>query len=104
MKYIITESQHRRLFEEETSDDKVSVLLKKMETVFNRMEFEAVDHIGFDYNDVMNGFDVNIFFNKRFAIDNPNVFNKVQRETINKIGFRLKKVLPFKYYYYTHFQ
>jgi hypothetical protein len=52
----------------------------------------------------MNGFDVNIFFNKRFAIDNPNVFNKVKREAINKIGFRLEKVLPFKYYYYIHFQ
>ena len=54
-------------YDKSISDDKISVLLKKMETVFNRMEFEAVDHIGFDYNDVMNGFDVNIFFNRRFC-------------------------------------
>jgi hypothetical protein len=52
---------------------------------------------------MMNGFQVNIFYDRQYAIDNPKGFNKVKQETIKEIGSIITRFFPFKFYIYLHY-
>jgi len=95
----------RRVLKEETEKfDKVERFIKRANLVFNKLKFESVKRIDFDYDEMMDGYHVNIFFDKQFTIDNPKIFNKVKKNAILQIGSTVKSNFPFKFYFYIHYE
>ena len=84
--------------------DKVESFVKKATKLINTIKFPAVKRINFDYDEMMDGYHVNIFFDKQFAIDNPKNFNKVKQNAIQEIGSTVTSYFPFKFYFYVHYQ
>ena len=100
---IITESTNKE--DEDTEKfDKVEYFIKKATKLINKMKFPAVKRIGFDYDEMMNGYHVNIFFDRQFAIDNPKGFNKVKQNSLKEIGSTITSYFPFKFYFYIHYE
>lgn len=94
----------RRVLVEETEKfDKVEFFIKKANTLINNMKFQAVKRVEFDYDEMMDGFHINIFFDRQFAIDNPKNFNKVKQNAIKEIGSTITTFFPFKFYIYLHY-
>jgi hypothetical protein len=95
----------RRVLKEETEKfDKVKRFMKRANLVFSKLKFEAVKHVGFEYDERIEGFNVNITFDKQFAIDNPKIFNEVKKNAIIQIGSTVKSNFPFKFYFYIHYE
>ena len=95
----------RRVLREETEKfDKVGFFIKRATTLINNMKFHAVKRVEFDYDEMMDGYHVNIFFDKQFAINNPKNFNKVKQNSIQEIGSTVTTYFPFKFYFYIHYQ
>jgi hypothetical protein len=94
----------RRVLKEETEKfDKVEHFVKTANTLFSKLKFNAVKRIDFEYYEMMDGYYVNIFFDRQFAIDNPKSFNKVKQEAIKEIGSTITTFFPFKFYIYLHY-
>jgi short-subunit dehydrogenase len=94
----------RRVLVEETEKfDKVEFFIKRATTLINNMKFHAVKRVEFDYDEMMDGFHVNIFFDKQLAINNPKNFNKVKQNAIKEIGSTITTFFPFKFYIYLHY-
>jgi hypothetical protein len=94
----------RRVLKEETEKfDKIEHFMKTANTLFSKLKFKAVKRVEFDYDERIEGFNVNITFDKQFAIDNPKDFNKVKQETIKEIGSIITRFFPFKFYIYLHY-
>ena len=97
-----------RIIREETEGDekinKVKSFIKRATRLINTIKFPAVKRINFDYDEMMDGYHVNIFFDKQFAIDNPKNFNKVKQNSIKEIGSTVTGYFPFKFYFYIHYQ
>jgi len=97
-----------RIIREETEGDekfdKVESFIKRATKLINTIKFPAVKRIGFDYDEMMNGYHVNIFFDRQFAIDNPKNFNKVKQEAVKEIGSTVTSYFPFKFYFYLHYE
>ena len=97
-----------KVLREETEGDKkinkVESFIKRATRLINTIKFPAVKRINFDYDEMMDGYHVNIFFDKQFAIDNPKNFNKVKQNSIKEIGSTVTGYFPFKFYFYTHYQ
>ena len=103
----IRESIVKVLREETEGDekfDKVESFVKKATKLINTIKFPAVKRINFDYDEMMDGYHVNIFFDKQFAINNPKNFNKVKQNAIQEIGSTVTSYFPFKFYFYVHYQ
>ena len=100
---IITENTNKE--DKDTKKfDKVEYFIKKANKLINTIKFNAVKRINFDYDEMMDGYHVNIFFDKQFAIDNPKNFNKVKQNSIQEIGSTVTSYFPFKFYFYIHYQ
>ena len=84
--------------------DKVESFVKKATKLINTIKFPAVKRINFDYDEMMDGYHVNIFFDKQLAINNPKNFNKVKQNSIQEIGSTVTSYFPFKFYFYVHYQ
>ena len=84
--------------------DKVESFVKKATKLINTIKFPAVKRINFDYDEMMDGYHVNIFFDKQLAINNPKNFNKVKQNSIQEIGSTVTTYFPFKFYFYVHYQ
>jgi hypothetical protein len=94
----------RRVLKEETEKfDKVEHFVKTANTLFSKLKFKAVKRVEFDYDEMMNGYQINIFFDRQYAIDNPKSFNKVKQEAIKEIGSIITTFFPFKFYIYLHY-
>ena len=94
----------RRVLREETEKfDKVEFFIERATTLINNMKFHAVKRVEFDYDEMMDGFHINIFFDRQFAIDNPKNFNKVKQNAIKEIGSTITTFFPFKFYIYLHY-
>ena len=94
----------RRVLVEETEKfDKVEFFIERATTLINNMKFHAVKRVEFDYDEMMDGFHINIFFDRQFAIDNPKNFNKVKQNAIKEIGSTITTFFPFKFYIYLHY-
>jgi hypothetical protein len=66
------------------------------------MKFNAVKRVEFEYNKEIEGFNVNIIYDRQFAIDNPKNFNKVKQNSIKEIGTTITSYFPFKFLFYLH--
>ena len=84
--------------------DKVESFVKKATKLINTIKFPAVKRINFDYDEMMDGYHVNIFFDKQLAINNPKNFNKVKQNSIQEIGSTVTTYFPFKFYFYVPYQ
>jgi hypothetical protein len=94
----------RRVLKEETEKfDKIEHFMKTANTLFSKLKFKAVKRVEFDYDEMMNGYQINIFFDRQYAIDNPKSFNKVKQEAIKEIGSIITTFFPFKFYIYLHY-
>jgi hypothetical protein len=94
----------RRVLVEETEKfDKVEFFIERATTLINNMKFHAVKRVEFDYDEMMDGYHINIFFDRQFAIDNPKNFNKVKQNAIKEIGSTITTFFPFKFYIYLHY-
>jgi len=95
-----------RIIREETEGDekfdKVESFIKRATKLINTIKFPEVKRIGFDYDEMMNGYHVNIFFDRQFAIDNPKNFNKIKQNSIKEIGKTITSYFPFKFLFYLH--
>jgi hypothetical protein len=103
----ITESIVRVLREETEGDkkiNKVKSFIKRATRLINTIKFPAVKRIEFDYDEMMDGYHVNIFFDRQFVIDNPRNFNKVKQNSIKEIGSTVTSYFPFKFYFYIHYE
>jgi hypothetical protein len=97
-----------RVLREETEGDKkinkVESFIKRATRLINTIKFPAVKRIEFDYDEMMDGYHVNIFFDRQFVIDNPRNFNKVKQNSIKEIGSTVTSYFPFKFYFYIHYE
>ena len=94
----------RRVLVEETEKfDKVEFFIERATTLINNMKFHAVKRVEFDYDEMMDGYHINIFFDRQFAIDNHKNFNKVKQNAIKEIGSTITTFFPFKFYIYLHY-
>jgi len=94
-----------KVIKEETEDkDNVTKFIKGATKLMNTIEIPAVKRIGFDYDEMMDGYHVNIFFDRQFAIDNPKNFNKVKQKAVQEIGSTVTSYFPFKFYFYLHYE
>jgi hypothetical protein len=103
----IRESIVRVIREETEGDekfDKVGSFVKRATKLINTIKFPAVKRIGFDYDEMMDGYHVNIFFDRQFSIDNPKNFNKVKQEAVKEIGSTVTSYFPYKFYFYLHYE
>ena len=93
----------RRVLKEETEKfDKVEHFVKTANTLFGKLKFKAVKRVEFDYDERIEGFIVNVFYDRQYAIDNPKGFNKVKQNFIKEIGSIITRFFPFKFYIYLH--
>jgi len=98
---IITESTNKE--DEDTEKfDKVEYFIKKATKLINKMKFDAIKRVEFEYNKEIEGFNVNIIYDRQFAIDNPKNFNKVKQNSIKEIGTTITSYFPFKFLFYLH--
>jgi hypothetical protein len=98
---IITENTNKE--DEDTEKfDKVEFFIKKANKLINKMKFNAVKRVEFEYNKEIEGFNVNIIYDRQFAIDNPKNFNKVKQNSIKEIGTTITSYFPFKFLFYLH--
>jgi len=91
MKVIITESQ-------------VEKLISIFEKFVNSESYEGVVDIGVDYDEIMDKFVLNIFFDKKFAIDLGLRFNSIRKKVINEIGMKFMDVTGFYPLLYEHYK
>jgi hypothetical protein len=101
----IRESIVKVLREETEGDekfDKVEYFIKKATKLINKMKFDAIKRVEFEYNKEIEGFNVNIIYDRQFAIDNPKNFNKVKQNSIKEIGTTITSYFPFKFLFYLH--
>ena len=91
------------LVEETEKFNKVEFFIERATTLINNMKFHAVKRVEFDYDEMMDGYHINIFFDRQFAIDNPKNFNKVKQNAIKEIGSTITTFFPFKFYIYLHY-
>jgi len=98
---IITENTNKE--DEDTEKfDKVEYFIKKATKLINKMKFDAIKRVEFEYNKEIEGFNVNIIYDRQFAIDNPKNFNKVKQNSIKEIGTTITSYFPFKFLFYLH--
>jgi hypothetical protein len=100
----IRESIVRVLREESEGDGNVEKFIKKATKIINTIKIPAVKRVGFDYDEMMDGYHVNIFFDRQFAIDNPKNFNKVKQKAVQEIGSTVTSYFPFKFLFYLHYE
>ena len=97
-----------RIIREETESDekfdKVESFVKRATKLINTIKFPAVKRIDFDYDEMMDAYHVNIFFDRQFSIDNPKNFNKVKQEAVKEIGSTVTSYFPYKFYFYLHYE
>jgi len=98
------ESIVRVLREESEGDGNVEKFIKKATKIINTIKIPAVKRVGFDYDEMMDGYHVNIFFDRQFAIDNPKNFNKVKQKAVQEIGSTVTSYFPFKFLFYLHYE
>jgi hypothetical protein len=93
----------RRVLKEETEKfDKVEHFVKNANILFSKLKFKAVKRVEFEYDERIEGYNVNIFYDRQFAIDNPKGFNKVKQGFIKEIGSIITRFFPFKFYIYLY--
>jgi hypothetical protein len=88
----------------EESEGKTEHFEKKAGRLINTLKIPAVKRVDFDYDEMMDGYHVNIFFDRQFAIDNPKNFNKVKQKAVQEIGSTVTSYFPFKFYFYLHYE
>jgi hypothetical protein len=97
-----------RIIREETEGDekfdKVESFVRRATKLINTIKFPAVKRIDFDYDEMMDAYHVNIFFDRQFSIDNPKNFNKVKQEAVKEIGSTVTSYFPFKFLFYLHYE
>jgi hypothetical protein len=98
----IRESIVRVLREE--SEGKTEHFEKRAGRLINTLEIPAVKRVEFDYDEMMDGYHVNIFFDRQFSIDNPKNFNKVKQKAVQEIGSTVTSYFPYKFYFYLHYE
>jgi hypothetical protein len=98
------ESIVRVLREESEGDGNVEKFIKRATKIINTIKIPAVKRVGFDYDEMMDGYHVNIFFDRQFAIDNPKNFNKVKQKAVQEIGSTVTSYFPFKFLFYLHYE
>jgi hypothetical protein len=94
-----------KVIKEETEDkDNVTKFIKGATKLINTIQFPAVKRVEFDYDEMMDGYHVNIFFDRQFSIDNPKNFNRVKQKAVQEIGSTVTSYFPFKFYFYLHYE
>jgi hypothetical protein len=88
----------------EESEGKTEHFEKKAGRLINTLKIPAVKRVDFDYDEMMDGYHVNIFFDRQFAIDNPKNFNKVKQKAVQEIGSTVTSYFPFKFLFYLHYE
>jgi hypothetical protein len=88
----------------EESEGKTEHFEKKAGRLINTLKIPAVKRVDFDYDEMMDGYHVNIFFDRQFAIDNPKNFNKVKQKAVQEIGSTVTSYFPYKFYFYLHYE
>ena len=91
MKFIITESQ-------------VDSLCKVFEKFINNEDYEGVCDVGVDYDDVMDSFVLNIFFDGRFAVEKGSRFTAHIKKIINQVGNKFMDGYGEKPLLYLHYK
>ncbi len=95
-----------RALREETEEsekfDKIKHFIKTANKLFSKLKFEAVKRVEFEYDERIEGYNVNIFYDRQFAIDNPKNFNKVKQNFIKEIGSIVTRFFPFKFFFYLY--
>lgn len=90
MKVIVTESQVERL---------VSIFDK----FINSESYEGVTNVMVDYDEVMDKYVLNIFFDTHFAAEKGSKFNTHMKKVINQVGLKFYDVTGMKPLLYYHF-
>ena len=88
----------------EESEGKTEHFEKKAGRLINTLEIPAVKRVEFDYDEMMDAYHVNIFFDRQFSIDNPKNFNKVKQNAVQEIGSTVTSYFPFKFLFYLHYE
>jgi hypothetical protein len=88
----------------EESEGKTEHFERKAGRLINTLKIPAVKRVDFDYDEMMDGYHVNIFFDRQFSIDNPKNFNKVKQKAVQEIGSTVTSYFPFKFYFYLHYE
>jgi len=95
----------RRVLKEETyKAERFDKALVKFETILNNNSFEAVKKISLDYNEPFDAIDVNIFWDRKYAIFNDKKFNSVRQKSGRSIKHYIESLFPNKYLYYDHYE
>jgi hypothetical protein len=90
-----------RVLREET-ESKREYFEKKAARLINTLEIPAVKRVEFEYDERIGGYNVHIFYDRQFAIDNPKNFNKVKQNFIKEIGSTITSYFPFKFFFYLY--
>ncbi len=88
----------------EESEGKTEHFERKAGRLINTLEIPAVKRVEFDYDEMMDAYHVNIFFDRQFSIDNPKNFNKVKQKAVQEIGSTVTSYFPFKFLFYLHYE
>ncbi len=88
----------------EESEGKTEHFERKAGRLINTLEIPAVKRVEFDYDEMMDAYHVNIFFDRQFSIDNPKNFNKVKQKAVQEIGTTVTSYFPFKFLFYLHYE
>jgi hypothetical protein len=96
MKYLINESQ-------------VEILNKLLTNFINSQTYEGVCYINVDYDDQMNKFVINIFFDRNFFINKPGgppaggMTTLIIRNVVNDVGIKFQNFTGKTPLMYQHF-
>lgn len=72
--------------------------------MYNVKHYEGVCRIKVDYDEEFDKFVINVFFDRKFVINNGRSFNKIKRTVIDSIGEKALSLLNMKPWIYLHFE
>lgn len=91
MRFIITESQ-------------VEKLCKVFEKFIATENYEGICDVDVDYDDTMDRFVLNIFFDRRFAVEKGRKFDAHMKKVIGQMYDRFIIATSYKPFLYVHYK
>lgn len=105
-KFFVEESLNEQveILGEDKSPDKLTNIIQHfLET--NLENYYGIKKFWVDYNEQMNGYDINIFFDKQLAIEIGLGVNMLRRRALSSISQELNSMFQgLKFYFYDHYE
>jgi len=86
------------------SESQVEKLIRIFSNMYDAKDYEGVCSIKVDYDEEFDKMVINVFFDRKFAINNGRSFNKIKNSVIDNIGIKARGWMSRTPWIYLHFE